>query len=83
MILLIDNKAMMICSKPKVNLTSMPRLNVFAYTTMNSTSIIHNPHNLPAAGQIIEWLGNRPFRIRLAMGLTLRLSPATGLYVPE
>ncbi|GAB3732372.1 hypothetical protein GCM10028816_30460 [Spirosoma lituiforme] len=51
--------------------------------TMNNIKIISNPHNLPDAGQVIEWRGTRPARIRLATGLTLRLSEATGLYVPE
>ena len=50
---------------------------------MNNIKIITNTYNLPDAGQVIEWRGNRPARIRLATGLVLRLSEATGLYLPE
>ena len=50
---------------------------------MSNTTIILNPSNLPNVGRVIEWRGETPARIRLATGLTLRLSEATGLYVPE
>ncbi|GAB3040039.1 hypothetical protein [Spirosoma pulveris] len=50
---------------------------------MNDITIIDNPYNLPDAGRVIEWHGSRPARIRLATGLTLRLSETTGLYTPE
>jgi hypothetical protein len=50
---------------------------------MKNTTNISNPINLSAAGEVIESRGQKPIRIRLADGLTLRLSETSELYIPE